>query len=197
MATKDPEVIAHQQWLGYVQPVSLVVSIPAMVQAQAYVNRNIAPDHQRFLECLPDDDTSPPAITDLARFTQEVLGWESTDLVPWSADNPAHVALEVALPEYHEVLRPTHVVPEFSSHLTTDHGQLGRTWRGRDRIGSRMFRTRNAPRAISPVRPGGHVGHDQDGGGGRAVPRGAYPPAGSCLTAPRRSCGSRTGLCEQ
>jgi hypothetical protein len=71
---KDPELIAHQQWLGYVQPVGLVVSIPAMVQAQAYVNRNIAPDHQRFLECLPDDDTSPPAIADLARFAQEVLG---------------------------------------------------------------------------------------------------------------------------
>ena len=67
---KDPEIIAHQQWLGYVQPVGLVVSIPAMVQAQAYVNRNIAPDHQRFLDCLPDDDKSPPAITDLARFTQ-------------------------------------------------------------------------------------------------------------------------------
>lgn len=88
MATKDPEVIAHQQWLGYVQPVGLVVSIPAMVQAQAYVNRNIAPDHQRFLDCLTDDDKSPPAIADLARFTQEVLGWEPTDLVPWSVDNP-------------------------------------------------------------------------------------------------------------
>jgi hypothetical protein len=105
--------MAHQQWLGYVQPVGLVVSIPAMVQAQAYVNRNIAPDHQRFLECLPDDETSPPAIADLARFTQEVLGWESTDLVHWAADNPVHVALEVALPEYHEVLRPTHIVPAF------------------------------------------------------------------------------------
>ena len=118
---KDPEVIAHQQWLGYVQPVGLVVSIPALVQAQAYVNRNIAPDHQRFLDCLPGDDKSPPAIVDLARFTQEVLGWEATDLVPWSADNPAHVTLEVALPEYHEVLRPTHVVPAFMPPLTTDN----------------------------------------------------------------------------
>ena len=121
---KDPEVIAHQQWLGYVQPVGLVVSIPAMVQAQAYVNRNIAPDHQRFLECLPDDDKSPPAITDLARFTQEVLGWEPADLIDLRRDTPDVQSLEVALPEYHETLRPTHGVREFTPQRTTDHGQL-------------------------------------------------------------------------
>ena len=67
---KDPELIAHQQWLGYVQPVGLVVSIPALVQAPSPHQQNIAPDHQRFLECLPEDDKCPPAITDLAQFTQ-------------------------------------------------------------------------------------------------------------------------------
>ncbi len=41
---KDPEQLAHQQWLGYVQPVGLVVSIPALLAADAHVNRNIAPD---------------------------------------------------------------------------------------------------------------------------------------------------------
>ena len=49
---KDPEARAHQEWLGYVQPVGLVVSIPALMSAQAHVNRNIAADHQRFLGCL-------------------------------------------------------------------------------------------------------------------------------------------------
>ena len=42
---KDPEQLAHQQWLGYVQPVGLVVSIPALLAAQAQVNRNIATEH--------------------------------------------------------------------------------------------------------------------------------------------------------
>ncbi len=46
---RDPEQLAHQQWLGYVQPVGLVVSIPALLAAQAHVNRNIAPEHQQFL----------------------------------------------------------------------------------------------------------------------------------------------------
>ena len=30
---KDPAILAHQEWLGYVQPVGLVVSIPAMLDA--------------------------------------------------------------------------------------------------------------------------------------------------------------------
>jgi len=112
---KDSEVIAHQQWIGYVQPVGLVVSIPALVQSQAFINKNIAPDHQRFLECLPEDDKCPPAITDLPRFTQEVLGWEAADLVDFSRkENEQKLqALEVPLPEYHETLRPTHGVREF------------------------------------------------------------------------------------
>ena len=46
---KDPAILAHQEWLGYVQPVGLVVSIPAMLEARAVINRNFAPDHARFL----------------------------------------------------------------------------------------------------------------------------------------------------
>ncbi len=42
---KDPELLAHQQWLGYLQPVGLVVSPPALLQGQAHVNANIAPEH--------------------------------------------------------------------------------------------------------------------------------------------------------
>ncbi len=110
---KDPEVIDHQHWIGYVQPVGLVVSIPALIQAQAYVNRNIAPDHQRFLGCLPEDDKSPPAISDFAHFTQEVLGWEPADLIDFSGDGQDLQSLEVSLPEYNETLRPTHGVKEY------------------------------------------------------------------------------------
>jgi hypothetical protein len=50
---KDPAVLNHQEWLGYVQPVGLVVSIPALLQANAFLNRNFGPEHQRFLAALP------------------------------------------------------------------------------------------------------------------------------------------------
>jgi hypothetical protein len=116
--SKDPEQLAHLEWLGYVQPVGLVVSIPALQAAQAHVNRNIAPDHQRFLSCLPRDrnDDVVAEIRDFPEFTQEVLGWEAADLepVPDVSTLPEDLTeLEVVLPEYHETLRPTHVVREF------------------------------------------------------------------------------------
>jgi len=113
---RDPESLAHQEWLGYVQPVGLVVSIPALLAAQAHVNRNIAPDHQRFLACLPrDKDDEPiPEIRDFAEFTCSVLGWREKDLEPIRPGDSQYAALEVTLPEYHETLRPTHVVREFT-----------------------------------------------------------------------------------
>jgi hypothetical protein len=117
---KSPEELAHQEWIGYVQPIGLVVSIPAMLEAQCYVNKNIMGEHARFLSCLPRDKSNEviPEIRDLAEFTQKVLGWEESDLItiPKGIPMPAeHSDLEVVLPQYHETLRPTHVVPEFQT----------------------------------------------------------------------------------
>jgi hypothetical protein len=87
--------------LGYVQPVGLVVSAPALLAAQAQINRHIGPEHDKFLACLPrgKDDEIIPQVSDVAAFTQNVLGWEPGDL---SRDVDA---LEVPLPEYNESLR--------------------------------------------------------------------------------------------
>ena len=105
---RDPETLAHQEWLGYVQPVGLVVSIPALLAAQAHINRNITPDHQRFLDCLPRDthDELIPEMRDFAEFTQEVLGWRPGDLQAVPPGDPRYASIEVPLPEYNETLRP-------------------------------------------------------------------------------------------
>jgi hypothetical protein len=106
---RDPEVLAHLEWLGYVQPVGLVVSIPALLAAQAHVGRINPADHQAFLACLPrdKDDEVVPEIRELREVVQSALAWEATDL------QEPPTSLEVPLPEYHETLRPTFVVPEF------------------------------------------------------------------------------------
>ena len=113
---KTSEEYAHQEWLGYVQPVGLVVSIPAMLHAQCQVNRNIMDQHAEFLRCLVRDKHDEPIgqIADLATFTQKVLGWEAADCVAFDPSD-AHQALEVVLPQYQETLRPTHVVPTFKA----------------------------------------------------------------------------------
>jgi hypothetical protein len=110
----DPETQVHQEWLGYVQPVGLVVSIPALLSTQAYVNRNIVPDHQRFLSCLAHDKNEEPIpeIRDFAAFTQTVFGWRASDLETVTPGDPRYAGLEVTLPEYHETLCPTHTIRE-------------------------------------------------------------------------------------
>ncbi len=120
---KTPEEYAHIEWLGYVQPVGLVVSIPAMVEAQCYINRNVIPEHNRFLGCLLRDphEAIIPEISDLPLFTRNVLGWEAEDLIPLSAVSCPVAVRErftIALPQYNEVLRPTHVVFEFAASDT-------------------------------------------------------------------------------
>lgn len=115
---KSPEELAHLEWIGYVQPIGLVVSVPAMLEAQCYINKNIMGEHARFLDCLPRDnkDEIIPEIADFAGFAHKCLEWEAEDLkeipqkVPLSEELSS---LEVILPQYHETLRPTHAVPVF------------------------------------------------------------------------------------
>lgn len=111
---RDPETQAHLEWLGYVQPVGLVVSIPALNAAQAYINRNVVPDHQRFLACLPHDKNDEPIadLLDFAAFTVSVLGWREGDLERVIPGDERYAPLEIALPAFHETLRPTHAVRE-------------------------------------------------------------------------------------
>src|SRR3974390_981716 len=101
MMARDPETLSHLEWLGYVQPVGLVVSIPALLSAQAHINRNITPDHQRFLDCLPRDakDNLIPEIRDFAEFTERVLGWRPSDLQPVPPGDSRYASVEVPLPE--------------------------------------------------------------------------------------------------
>ena len=111
----DPQLLAHQQWLGYLQPVGLVVSPPALVQAQAFVNANVAAEQSQFLvhvKSVPaGEDELVPAITDLkALLTDPTLfDWKPSDLV--AADDPKARDLEVVLVDYHETLRPNFAVP--------------------------------------------------------------------------------------
>jgi N-6 DNA Methylase len=106
---KNLEIQAHKEWLGFLQPVGLVVSPPALVAAQASVNRNVVDLQQKLLACVArEEQGSQFGISDFRAFSIDVLGWETTDLI----DNPEQLAeLAVSLPEYGEILQPTYAVP--------------------------------------------------------------------------------------
>lgn len=122
---KDPELLTHLEWLGYLQPVGLVVSPPALAAAGAFPNKNIIPDHARFLECVEQvtiegEDDPQPAICDFPRFARQILGWELADLIGTDEGEPLPESLEVTLTEYNETLRPTYAVREFSNRAGAD-----------------------------------------------------------------------------
>ncbi|MDE0038711.1 MAG: N-6 DNA methylase [Gammaproteobacteria bacterium] len=117
-------IFAHQEWLGFVQPVGLVVAPTVMVDAQVVPDRNIS-GRQRAFRALFDANVETTEVTGLAegnatyrtpaahgsfpdRVFRDWLGWEDGDLV----DAGVHrETLEVSLPELQVVLAPTWAVP--------------------------------------------------------------------------------------
>ena len=120
MATVDPAVEAHREWLGFVQSTGLVVSPAALVRAGAILPRH-EPEGQRALsECvaeraLPGEPAPEPApcLPDFHHFAERVLGWNF--LPKYYIDgtqSPIPPELEVPLPDHGETLRPDIAVRE-------------------------------------------------------------------------------------
>ena len=117
-------IFAHQEWLGFVQPVGLVVAPTVMVDAQVVPDRNIS-GRQRAFRALFDPNDEATRVSAVAerhatygiagahgsvpgRVFRDWLGWEDGDLV----DAGIHrETLEVSLPELQVVLAPTWAVP--------------------------------------------------------------------------------------
>jgi hypothetical protein len=99
---------SHQEWLGYVQPVGIVVSIPALVAAGASIDRNFVPLHREFLSTLPQDGDGHaiPKLYDFEGFTTNVLDWALSDL---SAPDES---LTITVPGYEENIHPDYVVKD-------------------------------------------------------------------------------------
>ena len=117
-------IFAHQEWLGFVQPVGLVVAPTVMVDAQVVPDRNVS-GRQREFQALFDANDEAKEVSGVAeaqatyrvpgekgsvvsRLVRDWLGWEDGDLV----DAALHrETLEIALPELQVALSPTWAVP--------------------------------------------------------------------------------------
>lgn len=106
--------------MGYLQPVGLVVSPPALVAAQAFVNRNVARESAALASVVAPVRVPSPeggtvearALLDFAAFTREVLDWQHADLQGSAGQLSLPHELTVALPEYGDTLKPTFAVPD-------------------------------------------------------------------------------------
>ena len=113
----DLETYRHQEWLGLLQPTGLVASAPALIKAQAVIDRGcLATLQLQLLDAVSTEPISSGAdrdtawIDDFPRFTQEVLGWLPEDLVGAPGQEPLPPDLSAVLPSYGETLRPTYAV---------------------------------------------------------------------------------------
>jgi hypothetical protein len=114
----DPEILAHLEWIGFVQPTGLVVSAPALVRAGAILDRRDA-EGQRLLRAAVEERTFPgepepaPWLADFRAFATSVLGWSfSPKGYAGTPESPIPPELELPLPEYGETLRPDLAVRE-------------------------------------------------------------------------------------
>lgn len=132
----DPEILRHKEWLGFLQPVGLVVSPPALLKAQAVVDRNVI-DLQQTLQSVVSNDpisntnNETAWIADFSKFATEVLGWQPGDLVE-ATELPKE--LEISLPDYGEILSPSYGVPDVDGNGYLMLIKLIPTGRGMDEI---------------------------------------------------------------
>lgn len=114
MSKFDPERESHKAWLGLLQPVGLVVAPPALIKAQVVLDKNAVATQDALLAVTERPPTvngdADPEIRDFPRFAEEVLGWSIEDLAGAPGGPSIPESLEVALPEYGDVLRPSYAV---------------------------------------------------------------------------------------
>ncbi len=104
-------IFAHQEWIGFVQPVGLVVAPTVMVDAQVIPDRNVSRRQRAFRELLEETGSGVTArwrVRDLRQMFVDWLGWEEGDLENVDAHREE---LEISLPELQVVLSATWAVP--------------------------------------------------------------------------------------
>ena len=118
MARLDPHIAAHLEWIGFVRPTGLVVSAPALVRAQAILNRRDAEGQRLLQQCVEEREVGAEGekesyLPDFRVFARTVLGWRfSPKAYAGTEQSPIPPELEVPLLDSGAVLRPAYAIRE-------------------------------------------------------------------------------------
>lgn len=111
-----PTKAIHEQWLGLVQPVGLVVAPAVLTKLELVPNQSTAyisalqRQLQGLLETVDGVDGNPVAVVpSFPQLATDLLDWGNADLLEASA---LDTLPEVVLSDYGESLRPSHGVPK-------------------------------------------------------------------------------------
>ena len=117
-AQPDPEIAAHLEWLGFVQPTGLVVSAAALARAGAVLPRRDAEGQRLLRDCVAERPFAAgaaprPYLPDFPAFARAVLGWSFAPQGYAGTDaRPVPDALHVAPPDGGPPIRPDYAVAE-------------------------------------------------------------------------------------
>jgi hypothetical protein len=126
---RDPEIVAHLEWIGFVRQTGLVVSATALARAGAILDRRDAEGQGLLRACVAErvfdaKEGSAPYLPDFRRFAEAVLGWNfSPKGYAGTAECPIPTELEVLL-DGSETLRPDFAVRELEPKDGTSTWQL-------------------------------------------------------------------------
>jgi N-6 DNA Methylase len=126
----DPRILDHLEWLGFVKPVGLVVSAPALVRAGAILNRRDTDGQCALRELieqkmLETKTGSEDVALDFEPFTREVLGWSfSPKGFAGTEDSPVPEDLSTQLSEGGPTLAPDFAVRELEPKEGSSPWQL-------------------------------------------------------------------------
>jgi hypothetical protein len=115
----DPRVLDHLEWLGFVKPIGLVVSAPALVRAGAILNQRDTNGQCALRELIEQQSlghtlVSEDVILDFQAFAREVLGWGfSARGFAGTEESPIPEELSTQLGEGGEIISPDFAVREF------------------------------------------------------------------------------------
>ncbi|BDG02822.1 Eco57I restriction-modification methylase domain-containing protein [Anaeromyxobacter oryzae] len=130
MARIDPQVLAHLEWMGFVQPTGLVVSAPALVRAGAILDRRDSEGQRLLRSSLAERTFDPkdgpaPWLPDFRAFASAVLGWSfSPKAYAGTSESPIPAELLAPVPGHDETLRPDFAVRELDPQAGASGWQL-------------------------------------------------------------------------
>ncbi len=105
----DPELEAHKTWLGYLQPEGLVVSPHELRRKGVVLSQDVSAIQARVAAVAPPVDDKA-FIGSFAQFAREVLEWPLAQLAGSPGGPLVPESFCVPLPEFGDVLRPTHAL---------------------------------------------------------------------------------------
>lgn len=109
----DTATAGHLEWLGYVQPTGIVISVSALLEAQLHnESSRFVPLQEQLFSVLPQErGAAVPRLESFPAFAEAVLNWRASDL-----EGP-DASLTVAVPGYEDNLHPDYVVKDRAEPL--------------------------------------------------------------------------------